>query len=162
VIRSPARDIRVSFRSGVSIFGTKHWQRHCTSGLCEEYYERFQLIFLLPLISSEYPFVGFFAQHCAQSLCFRHLSKLAVARIAASRKRLCHFSALSHAPSIVMSEGDSYSRTQNFYVHTFFSRHFQMRRTINPQEQISSWQWPIPKIWIQSPKCRVCKWKTDG
>jgi hypothetical protein len=44
----------------------------------KQYCKRFQLIFLLSLISPEYSFVGHFAQHCAHARCIRHLSKLTV------------------------------------------------------------------------------------
>jgi hypothetical protein len=52
------------------------------SNLCEEYYELFQLVFLLPLISPEYSFVSHFAQHWAYTRGFRRLSKFTVAHSA--------------------------------------------------------------------------------
>jgi hypothetical protein len=40
------------------------------SNLCEEYCEWFQLIFLLPHIYPEYPFISHYAQHCTHTQCF--------------------------------------------------------------------------------------------
>jgi hypothetical protein len=46
------------------------------SNICEEYCERFQLIFLHPLTSPEYCFLGHFTQHCAHDRRSRHLLNL--------------------------------------------------------------------------------------
>jgi hypothetical protein len=83
VIWSPARVIRASLLSGVSIFGTK------CSNLSQEYRERCVYYSCFSLISPEYTSVRHFAQYCAHPQCLNHLSKLTVAR-RANRLRHSH------------------------------------------------------------------------
>jgi hypothetical protein len=59
------------------------------SNLWEEYCERFQLIFLLKLISLQHSFISELAQHCAHAPCSQHLSKLVVTSYA-DRHRYSH------------------------------------------------------------------------
>lgn len=135
VIRSPVRVIHFFYVQELSYLEPNVNKCNTCSNLYEKYFEHFQLIFPLPLISPEYSSIGHFAQ------CFRHLSKLMGTHNTDHHKTFmalvslcflqCCLSIHFFKPLECLWKRFM-QQNITFLVHLFSSQHFQMWWSNNP------------------------------
>jgi hypothetical protein len=138
---------------GVTSQKAEFFKGNACSHVCEECYQRFQLIFIRHHISPEYSSIDHFTQLSATPdisiICRSWLSsvqRIVIDTRMANIKTLdCVFFFISTLPLVSssirnVSEADLCSSKHDFYGRTFCSPHFQTWRTNNLYEQINSWR----------------------